>query len=259
MTELTKSKDIAGLVKVPYVKEKIESLMGSRATQFVSTLIQLTNNNKLLAKADPMTVLSASMVSASLDLPIQPSLGFAYIVPYKGQAQFQIGYKGLIQLAQRSGQFRFLNDCVIEKGRLISYNELTGELKIDWDKEPEKGNPDGYAVYFELINGFSKVVFWSYDKVKDHASKYSQAFRSGYDSPWKSDFDKMALKTVIKYALQRYAPLSVEMERAVTADQAVVDEHGNPMHYPDNKKDDATLDAFTVSSEESEPLSDEGL
>jgi recombination protein RecT len=236
-------KTLPALLKHPAIQDKLSVTLKERAPQFSSALLQLTQNNGLLARANPHTVLAAGMQAALLNLPIQPSLSFAYVVPYKDQAQFQIGYKGLIQLAQRTGQFAALNDVVVEGGQLVSYNELTGELKVDFDKEPTGNHPDGYACYFRLKNGFEKTVFWPYAKVKAHAERYSQSFRSGRKGTlWETDFDKMALKTVIKHALSRYAPLSVEMQKAVEIDQATVDMDGNVVQYPDNGPDESSFD-----------------
>lgn len=210
-------------------------MLGKRANQFISSLISVTNSNKLLAKADPATVVSSAMVAATLDLPINQSLGFAYIVPYKGQAQFQLGYKGMIQLAMRSGQFKTFNDFIVPSGALQDYDEMTGRISVDWSKGNDGKEPDGYGVYMALTNGFEKTVFWSFDKVTKHAKRFSQSYSKGYDSPWKSDFNAMALKTVIKHTLSKYAPLSVDMQKGIEADQGVVDLDGNVSAYPDNE------------------------
>lgn len=243
-------KTLPALIKHPSIQKKLDSTLGKRANQFASALVQLTQNNKLLAKAEPMSVLAAGMQAALLDLPIQPSLSFAHVVPYKGRASFQIGYKGLIQLALRSGQFVALNDGVVGAGQLISYNELTEDLQVDFSKEPEPGkDPDGYFCYFRLTNGFFKTVFWPHSKVVAHAKRFSQAFKNDRDTPWKSDFEAMARKTVIKAALSKYAPLSVEMQKAIEVDQATVDMDGNVVNYPDNGADESAFDLAEPESE----------
>lgn len=245
-------KTLPQLLKHPGIQAKLESTLKERAAQFASSLVSLVNDNKLLAKSNPHSVLAAGMQAALLNLPIQSSLGFAYVVPYKGQAQFQLGYRGLIQLAQRSGEFAALNDGVIGSGQLINYNELTGELKVDFDRKPEEGrDPDGYFCYFRLKNGFEKTVFWSHEKVQAHASRFSQSFRNS-GGVWKTDFEAMARKTVIKATLSKYAPLSVEMQRAILSDQSVLDEDGNPIDYPDNGPDTSAFDSAD------EPESQEG-
>lgn len=239
-------KSVSEALSSPAIKKRIEELLGKRAPQFCSTLVAISRQNAMLAKADPSSVIGAAITAATLDLPINPNLGFAYVVPYqdrksnKTEAQFQIGYKGIIQLALRTGQYAALNDCVIPKGALVSYNELTSQLVVDFDKA-EEGDPDGYAFYFELTNGFRKTAFWSRDKVEKHAARFSQAYRKGY-GPWKDDFDQMALKTVLKNTLSKYGILSVEMQAALENDQAVshgIDEDSTGLDYADNAEDHA--------------------
>ena len=228
----------AGIIKLaeqPSIRQRIESVLGARANQFVTSVVQVTQGNATLQKCEPGSILASAMVAATLDLPVNPSLGFAYIVPYAGKAQFQMGYKGFIQLAQRSGQFRRISDVVIPAGVLVSWDPITETLELDWTKE-KAGDPDGYCVYFELVNGFSKRIFWTREKVKAHAEKYSQAYRAQRkDSPWHDGFDGMALKTVIKHALSKYAPLSIDnrMAEAIDKDQSVIDIDGR-QEYPDN-------------------------
>lgn len=224
-TAMQKKPDsVATLMQSPGIMAKVQNLFDKEcnAAGFISSVISVTNGNSLLRKADPMTVVGAAMVAATLQLPIIPTLGLAYIVPYKGQAQFQIGYKGLIELAERSGQFRNIIDEVVCEGQLIKKNRFTGEYIFDEDAKTSD-KVIGYMARFDLINGFSKTIYWSVEDVKRHATKFSQAFRSGTASPWKSDFDAMARKTVLK-ALFKYAPksISTQMVDAIRYDQAVV-------------------------------------
>lgn len=231
-----KPRTVQAALQSPAIQKKLDELLGKKAASFCSTLVQISRNSSMLAKADPNSVIGAAITAATLDLPINPNLGFAYVVPYKSEAQFQMGYKGFIQLALRTGQYAALNDCVVPKGALVSYNELTGDLVIDFDKA-EEGEPDGYAFYFELVNGFKKTAFWSHAKVLAHAKRFSQAFRSGY-GPWKDDFDSMALKTVVKNTLSKYGILSVEMQNAMESDQSVshgLDDQG--FDYADNAEE----------------------
>ena len=230
--EITNVKQVKSLVQSDAVKSRLNEILGKRGPQFATAVVQLVQQSYMLQRCEPQSILGAAMTAATLDLAIHPTLGHAYVVPYGKQAQFQIGYKGLIQLAQRTGQFRVINDIVVPNGCLKSFDAMTERLDVDWDKESE-GQPDGYAVYFELVNGFRKTVYWSREKVDAHAKRFSQAYSRGKDTPWKTDFDAMALKTVLKYALGKYAPLSVEMQKAVTTDQAVVDISGE-VAYPDN-------------------------
>lgn len=214
---------VGELMRSPGITAKIKDVLGNDkvAAGFISSVISVASGSKQLRAANPMTVVGAAMVAATLQLPIVPTIGLAYIVPYKGQAQFQISYKGLIELAERSGQFRNIIDEVVYEGQLIKKNKFTGEYIFDEDAKTSD-KVIGYMARFDLINGFSKTIFWTIEEVRAHATKFSQAFRSGYDSPWKSDFDAMARKTVLKALFSKYAPKSIQMQNAIQYDQAVV-------------------------------------
>lgn len=202
----------------PVVLDKLKSVVNGRETQFVTSLLSIVNNNSHLAKATNTSVLNAAMKAATLDLPIDPNLGFAYIVPYGSEAQFQLGYKGLIQLAQRSGQIVKLNAGEIYASQFKGYNPLTEDLEVDMTALP-KANEEvaGYFAFMRLSNGFEKTLFWTKDRVLAHGKKYSRSF-SGKSSPWQTDFDAMARKTVLKQLLSTYAPLSIEMQQAIIED-----------------------------------------
>lgn len=202
----------------PVVLDKLKSVVNGRETQFVTSLLSIVNNNSHLAKATNTSVLNAAMKAATLDLPIDPNLGFAYIVPYGSEAQFQLGYKGLIQLAQRSGQIVKLNAGEIYASQFKGYNPLTEDLEVDMTALP-KANEEvaGYFAFMRLSNGFEKTLFWTKDRVLAHGKKYSRSF-SGKSSPWQTDFDAMARKTVLKQLLSTYAPLSIEMQQAIIDD-----------------------------------------
>lgn len=217
------------------VRKKFEEMLGKRATQFITSVLQIASQNELLQKADPMSIYNAASVAATLDLPLNNNLGFAYIVPfntkqkdgsYKTMAQFQLGYKGFIQLAQRSGQFKTIGVTPIYEGQITEMNPLTG-FRFDFSVKSDK--VIGYASNFTLINGFEKTLYMSIEDVKKHANKYSQTFKKGFGL-WKDDFDAMASKTVLKLLLSKYAPLSVEMQKAVITDQSVIDENQEPSY-----------------------------
>lgn len=197
------------------VQERFEKMLGKKSAGFLSSLLTLTNNNKLLANADPRTVLAAAATAASLDLPINPSLGKAWIVPYKGTAQFQIGYKGVIELAQRSGQMKFITMTPVYKGELQHWNRFN-ETYILGEKTDDE--IVGYFAAFELVNGFKKASYWSKEEVIKHAKRFSKSFGSG---PWQTDFNAMACKTVLLSIMKTYAPVSIEMQRAFEADGEV--------------------------------------
>lgn len=219
------------------VKAKFQELLGTKANGFMTSVLQVITSNELLKKADPHSVYHAAAVAATLDLPINNNLGFAYIVPYNDRkqqkcvAQFQMGYKGFIQLAQRSGAFKTISATPIYKGQLISENPLTG-FEFDFTKR-ESDEIIGYAAYFSLLNGFEKTLYMTKSDLEKHGLKFSQTFKKGFGL-WKDDFDSMALKTVMKLLLSKYAPLSIEMQKAVVTDQAVVnDASGEDVSYVD--------------------------
>lgn len=202
----------------PAVKQKFSEVVNGNGQQFVASLLSVVTNNNLLAKATNESIMTAAMKAAVLNLPIEPSLGYAYIVPYKNQAQFQIGYKGLIQLAQRSGQVTRLNAGEVYESQYKGFNPLTEDLEVDMYAAPKENEKVvGYFAFMRLANGFEKTVFWTKERVQAHGKKYSQSFSSKY-SPWQSDFDAMARKTVLKHMLSTYAPLSTELQEAIVAD-----------------------------------------
>lgn len=224
------------------VKNKFEEMLGKKTQGFVSSVLQIVSNNKLLAKADPMTILNAAATAASLDLPINQSLGRAWIVPYGNAAQFQIGYKGFVELAQRTGQYESINAISVHANQFESFNYLTEELKGNFGI-PGDGNVVGYAAHFKILNGFTKTVYWTKEEVIAHGKRFSKSFGNG---PWKTDFDAMAKKTVLKNALHNWGILSIEMQTAVLADQAVQKNEGE-YSYDDNNGID--IEAIDVDKE----------
>jgi recombination protein RecT len=238
------------------VKGKFEELLGKRAPAFITSVLQVVNGNNLLATADPKSVFNAAATAAVLDLPINNNLGFAYIVPYKtkidGQsvsvAQFQLGYKGFIQLAQRSGQFKTINATAIYEGQIVSENPLIG-YEFDFRIKPV-GTPIGYAAYFKLLNGYEATLFMSTDEVKQHGNKYSKTFNND-GGIWKKDFDAMAKKTVLKLLLSRYAPLSIEMQKAISVDQGVInDTETTDITYIDNQANEPEFERLKAMIED---------
>jgi recombination protein RecT len=226
----TKPETVKGFFERPDVKTKFQELLGKRSTSFITSVLQIAAQSQLLAKADPVSIYQSAAVAATLDLPLNANLGFAYIIGYNAKqpdgtykvvAQFQIGYKGFIQLAQRSGQFKTISSAPIYEGQLVEQNPLTGFV-FDFTKR-SSDVIIGYAAHFALLNGFEKTLFMSVDDLKKHRAKFSQTFKKGYGL-WKDDFDSMAQKTVIKLLLSKFAPLSVEMQKAVVTDQAVIND-----------------------------------
>ena len=235
-----KPKTLRELFNNPIIKTKIEQLVGKNSATFATSVMQIANSNTMLRTADPTSIFNAACMAATLNLPLQNGLGFAYIVPFKNnkerkvEAQFQIGYKGFIQLAQRSGQFKRLVALPVYKNQLLKKDFING-FEFDWEQEPEKDeNPIGYYAYFKLVNDFSAELYMSHDDIVKHAQRYSQTFKKGF-GVWHDNFEAMALKTVMKLLLSKQAPLSVEMQQAVLADQAVVkDLENQEFNYGDN-------------------------
>lgn len=237
MTQLQKQ-PVKAFFESEGVKAKFQELLGKRSTSFITSVLQIVNSNELLKEASPTTIYTAAAMAATLDLPINNQLGFAYIVPYKSrdrgvEAQFQLGYKGLIQLALRSGQFKTLNATPIYDGQLVEQNPLTGFV-FDFSSSAKKSDVIvGYAAYMKLLNGFEKIHYMTKKEVEAHSIKYSQTAKKGF-GVWKDDFDAMALKTVTKLMLAKYAPLSVDIQKAVITDQAVInDENTLDVTYVD--------------------------
>lgn len=235
----------------PNVAKRFEEIIGDkvRSVQFVSSVMQIASNNAYLKNADPLTIYNAALMAATLDLPINQNLGFAYIVPYnnkkesKQEAQFQIGYKGIIQLAQRSGQYKTINAVEVYENQFKSFNSLTEELEADFSIHGQ-GRIVGFACYFKLINGFEKTAFWLTEKVESHGKKYSKSYNFS-SSPWKTDFNAMAKKTVLKLTISTYGPMSVEMQKAVIADQAIIkNEEGTELEYTDHEE--VAVDPFVT-------------
>ena len=231
----------------PVVQEKLKELVGKNAPAFATSVLQIVNSNSMLVNADPQTIFSAACMAATLNLPINNNLGFAYIVPFKNnkenkiEAQFQLGYKGYIQLAQRSGQFSRIAATAVHEGQLISENPLLG-YEFDWSVKPN-GNPIGYVAFFKLINGFTAELYMSKEEVMKHANKYSQTAKKGF-GVWKDQFEAMALKTVLKLLLSKQAPLSIDMQKAQMADQAIIrDVDKDEFDYIDHQESIADLEA----------------
>lgn len=221
----------------PAAQSKLQELLGKNASSFATSVLQIVNSNDMLKNADPQTVFSAACMAATLNLPLNNNLGFAYIVPFnnrkagKTEAQFQIGYKGFVQLAQRSGQFKRINACAVYEGDddASTYSRLTSLIP----KPAPSKKVIGYIAYFALLNGYEAHLFMSIEELENHAKKYSQSYKSGF-GVWKENFDAMAQKTVIKLLLSKQAPLSIDMPlaTAIEADQAVID--NGQYRYIDN-------------------------
>lgn len=232
-------------VKSDAYQNLINTTLGNKevARTFVADIMTVVSQNPALQECDPASILSAGLMAQTLKLSLSQSLGYCYVLPFKSKnglpkATFQLGYKGLIQLAQRSGQFRRLGVREVHEGEYIGQDEVGDDLfkfSHEFDSKPVVG----YFAYFELLNGFKKTMYWTVEQCKAHAKKYSRSYGNGKGTDlWSEQFSLMAEKTVLKLLLNRYAPLSVELQKAVLADQAVIKEDGS-MEYVDNVNEES--------------------
>lgn len=235
----TGNKTPQSVIKDVNIQKMIAERLGARAGQFTTSLLSLVNSNSKIAECAPMTIIQAALTAAAMDLPINQNLGFAYIVPYKNkgvmEAQFQMGWKGFVQLAQRSGKFKTINTTDVREGEVKSRDRMTGDVSFSWIDDDAARNKTpivGYLAYIELTDGFRKTLYMTKAEIESHAGRYSQAYKSrgksSFKSPWETDFDLMAQKTALKLLLNKYAPLSTELQTAVENDQAVIREDGKP-------------------------------
>lgn len=218
------------------IKSKFAEVLGDKekGISFVTSILSVVNSNGQLANADQNSLYTAALMAATLDLPINPSIGHSFLVPfntkqadgtYKVMVQFQISAKGLKQLAMRSGQFVRLNDDSVREGEIESINRMTGEIKFNWiqdDKERLLKPIVGYVSYFKLVNGFESTFYMTKEEVEVHAKTFSQTYKKYGTGLWRDMFDKMASKTVIKLHLSKDAPLSTSVQKALVSDQAVI-------------------------------------
>lgn len=243
---------IAQYVRQDAVSKRLNELLGKRAPQFVTSLVSAVNANTLLAGCKPESVLTAALTAASLDLPINQNLGFAYLIPYKNKSgevcQFQMGYKGFIQLAQRSGYYKTINATDVREGEMTGFDRLSGELSFEWldGAERNKAKVVGYVAYFQLLNGFEKSLFMTTEELEKHAQKYSKNYAKYKTGLWADNFDSMAKKTVLKLLISKFGPLNTQLEDAIQKDQTADDE------YVDNPNKVEVVDAELGESEESQ-------
>lgn len=230
-----------GVMKDTRTQEYLTSVLGSKKDQFVTTLISAVANNENLQQCEPMSLMYTAMKATALGLPIDPNLGYAAMIPFrdtkagKTLCQFQIQRDGWMELLMRTGQVKFVANEIVHEGELVKHNKFTGEYVFDEDKKTSD-KVIGYMAYIKLTNGFEKTVYWTVEECKAHALRYSQTFKKGY-GVWKDNFDAMALKTVLKHIIKKYAPKSVEVLSAMSDDQSVFNEN-NEASYKDNEPDE---------------------
>ena len=237
MSNITVSKKVKSYLDSPELTERLQNAMTPQKKElFKTSLLGVINSNSLFEKADPLSIIQSALVATTLDLPINPNLGYAYIIPYGAKAQFQLGYKGLIQLAQRTGKYQTISSSEVREGQIKDYDPLKG-VQFDWTVTD--GEVIGYVAYFKLINGFEKYLYMTLKDLEAHGQKYSKSYNSKdkytkeYNGIWRTNFDAMAKKTVLKQLISKFGIMSVEMQDAVVKDQQIIDKEGNG-EYVDN-------------------------
>lgn len=244
------------------VKRQINSVIGGKDGQrFISAIVSAVNTNPTLQECTNQSILSGALLGESLKLSPSPQLGHYYLVPFndrnKGKvAQFQLGYKGYIQLAIRSGQYKKLNVMAIKEGELEYFDPLNEDIKInlmieDWDAR-EKAPTIGYYAFFELVNGFRKAIYWSKTQMEAHALKYSMGYKAkkGYTF-WEKDFDAMAYKTMLRQLISKWGIMSIDLQSAFDADMAVINDDGTK-DYVENAPEDV-IEQETPQMEQPQP------
>lgn len=212
---------LKAMLSMPSVEQQFKNALKDSAPLFIASLIDLYGGDSYLQKCEPKDVIMEALKAATLKLPINKSLGFAYIVPYKKNGKqiptFQIGYKGLIQLAMRTGVYSCINADVVYEGELVKTDKLTGHIDLSGKKKSD--TIVGFFAHFETVNGFRKTVYITVEDVKAHAKKFSASYDNQY-SPWKTNFEAMAIKTPLRHLLGKYGIMSVEMEQAFSSDRS---------------------------------------
>lgn len=267
-----KKQTLSAYLSQDAIKMKVNEVIGGKNGQrFISAIVSATAANPQLQNCSNGSILSAAMLGESLNLSPSPQLGQYYLVPYndkkQGQvAQFQLGYKGYIQLALRSGQYKKLNVMAIKEGELIRFDPLNEEIEvqlIEDEDEREATKTAGYYAMFEYNNGFKKAMYWSRKKMESHALKYSQGYKKDKEEGWNytfwsKDFDGMAYKTMLRQLISKWGIMSVDMQQAVDADMGVIRDDGS-VDYVDNQPiEEANIveaDAEVVQPPEPEPTS----
>jgi len=218
-------------------KNRFEEILDKNAASYMASVVNAVSGNASLQKCEPGSIMSAAFVAAALKLPIDPNLGFSYIIPYGKKAQFQIGYKGFIQLAIRSGQYKNIHVSEVYEDELKYYNPVTGDIEFTdistWKIRYEgKQNPVGYYAKIQLLSGFEKHDFMLRVQAENHALKFSQTYKKYKSGVWKDDFDAMAKKTVLKLLLNKFGILSTEMQNATIKDQTIDNNYGDSPANP---------------------------
>lgn len=237
----TQNQGLSAYLTSDAVRKRINDVVGGKDGQrFISSIVSAVNANESLKECTPQSIFSAALLGESLKLSPSPQLGQYYLVPFNGKekgknAQFQLGYKGYIQLAIRSGQYKKLNVLAIKDGELVRFDPLTEEIEVNLIEDEEvreEAKTTGYYAMFEYTNGFRKAIYWSRSKMEAHAKKYSKSY-SQSSSVWQTNFDAMAYKTMLRQLISKWGIMSIDMVSALDADMAVINEDGTK-NYVDN-------------------------
>lgn len=250
---------LKALMNTPTMKRKFEEVLHDNANGFMANVMTLVSNDSYLADSEPMSIMSGALTAATLNLGLDKNLGYAYLVPFNSKnkltgkwekkAQFVLGYKGYIQLAQRSGQYKALNVIEVFDGELESWNRLTEEFVFNPDGR-KSNDVIGYVGYFELLNGFKKTVYWTKQEIEAH--RISNSKDKNPSGVWRSDYDAMARKTVLRNMLSKWGILSIEMQKATVSDETV------QQVSPDGDLiEDTTVEDESPERKEAEPVVDD--
>lgn len=230
-------------------------VLGAEKNSFVNNIIGVVSNSPMLQKCEPSTVMFAAIKATALKLPLDQNLGFAYVIPYGTQAQFQIGWKGFVQLALRTNLYKTINVRDVRLGEIDDEDFVSGEMRFHSlpAQERQQAPVVGYLAFFELTNGFRKMSYWTVEEVQTHGMRFSKTYTAN-GGVWQTNFDAMARKTVLKQLIGKYGPMSIDMQAALTADQAVLSD--GKRTYVDNG-DESFVEPVEMTAEpDTEPQGD---
>lgn len=278
VNEKDKKMSFSNFLTNQFVKQKIIEVVGRDSQKFMTAILSAVTNNSALQECDQMSILNCAFLGEGLKLSPSPQLGQYYMVPFKDNkkgmkvAQFQLGYKGYIQLAERSGYYRKINVLAIKDGELIKYDPLNEEIEVNIidDEEIREETPTiGYYAMFEYANGFRKAMYWSKKKMLAHADRYSQAFNKEsykkilegkipqedmwkYSSFWYKDFDGMAFKTMLRQLISKWGIMSIDMQKAYDNDMATIQDDGQPYYIENDIEQNEDKEPIEIKAEETE-------
>lgn len=278
MNQLQSKPKFSIAIQTDAYKKLINNTLGDpkRANKFIASISSAVATNPQLQKCDAGSILSGALLGEALNLSPSPQLGQFFLVPYdkkqkingewvvvESNAQFQLGYKGYIQLAIRSGQYKDIDVIDVREGEYLGRDKITGKHQFEFvENEVERENKPiiGYMAYFEYLNGFYKNIYWSKEKMQKHALEYSQAYASDVKkgttySFWSKDFNGMAFKTMLRQLISKWGVMSVEIQEAITKDMSVVKEDGS-FDYVDNQPTVSTPNVEEIKNEVKEEKSE---